>query len=144
VWELLTRRWNAWHWESHCVFTAGGERVKLHNNSTLKHHFAVSTVSSCNTEVGHMTNFDFHVIYFFNVSSRELPYVNNYLLERFAACVSPAPMAKHLKWHLKPHNNSTPKYHFAVSTVSSCNTDVGHITNCACPCIELSMSPQYN
>jgi hypothetical protein len=28
VWELLTRRWNAWHWESHCVFTAGGERVK--------------------------------------------------------------------------------------------------------------------
>jgi hypothetical protein len=29
VWELLTRRWNAWHWESHCVFTAGGERVKL-------------------------------------------------------------------------------------------------------------------
>jgi hypothetical protein len=28
VWELLTRRWNAWHWESHCVVTAGGERVK--------------------------------------------------------------------------------------------------------------------
>jgi hypothetical protein len=28
VWKLLTRRWNAWHWESHCVFTAGGERVK--------------------------------------------------------------------------------------------------------------------
>jgi hypothetical protein len=28
VWELLTRRWNAWHWESHCVFTAGVERVK--------------------------------------------------------------------------------------------------------------------
>jgi hypothetical protein len=28
VWELLTRRWNVWHWESHCVFTAGGERVK--------------------------------------------------------------------------------------------------------------------
>jgi hypothetical protein len=28
VWELLTRRRNAWHWESHCVFTAGGERVK--------------------------------------------------------------------------------------------------------------------
>jgi hypothetical protein len=27
VWELLTRRWNAWHRESHCVFTAGGERV---------------------------------------------------------------------------------------------------------------------
>jgi hypothetical protein len=29
VWELLTRCWNAWHWESHCVFTAGGERVKV-------------------------------------------------------------------------------------------------------------------
>jgi hypothetical protein len=29
VWELLTWRWNAWHWERHCVFTAGGERVKL-------------------------------------------------------------------------------------------------------------------
>jgi hypothetical protein len=29
VWELLTRRWNAWHWESYCVFTAGGERVKV-------------------------------------------------------------------------------------------------------------------
>jgi hypothetical protein len=28
VWELFTRRWNAWHWESHCVFTAGSERVK--------------------------------------------------------------------------------------------------------------------
>jgi hypothetical protein len=28
VWKLLTIRWNAWHWESHCVFTAGGERVK--------------------------------------------------------------------------------------------------------------------
>jgi hypothetical protein len=28
VWELLTRLWNAWHWETHCVFTAGGERVK--------------------------------------------------------------------------------------------------------------------
>jgi hypothetical protein len=28
VWELLTRRWNAWHWERHCVFTAGAERVK--------------------------------------------------------------------------------------------------------------------
>jgi hypothetical protein len=26
VWELLTRCWNASHWESHCVFTAGGER----------------------------------------------------------------------------------------------------------------------
>jgi hypothetical protein len=26
-WELLIRRWNAWHWEPHCVFTAGGERV---------------------------------------------------------------------------------------------------------------------
>jgi hypothetical protein len=24
VWEFFTRRWNAWHWESHCVFTAGG------------------------------------------------------------------------------------------------------------------------
>jgi hypothetical protein len=32
VWELLTRRWNAWHWESHCVFIAGGERV-----NTAKH-----------------------------------------------------------------------------------------------------------
>jgi hypothetical protein len=29
VWELLTRRWNALHWESHCDFTAGGERVNL-------------------------------------------------------------------------------------------------------------------
>jgi hypothetical protein len=29
VWELFTRRWNVWHWESHCVFTAGGERVKV-------------------------------------------------------------------------------------------------------------------
>jgi hypothetical protein len=29
VWELLTRRWNAWHCESHCVFTAGGERVNI-------------------------------------------------------------------------------------------------------------------
>jgi hypothetical protein len=29
VWELLTRRWNAWHWERHYVFTAGGERVKV-------------------------------------------------------------------------------------------------------------------
>jgi hypothetical protein len=28
VWELLTRRWNAWHWERHCVFTTGSERVK--------------------------------------------------------------------------------------------------------------------
>jgi hypothetical protein len=28
VWKLLTRRWNAWHWERHCVSTAGGERVK--------------------------------------------------------------------------------------------------------------------
>jgi hypothetical protein len=28
VWKLLTRRWNAWHWETDCVFTAGGERVK--------------------------------------------------------------------------------------------------------------------
>jgi hypothetical protein len=27
VWELLTRLWNAWHWGSHSVFTAGGERV---------------------------------------------------------------------------------------------------------------------
>jgi hypothetical protein len=27
VGELLTRRWNAWHSEKHCVFTAGGERV---------------------------------------------------------------------------------------------------------------------
>jgi hypothetical protein len=27
VWELLTRRWNVWHWERHCVFTSGGERV---------------------------------------------------------------------------------------------------------------------
>jgi hypothetical protein len=27
VWEFLTRRWNAWHWKRHCVFTAGGERV---------------------------------------------------------------------------------------------------------------------
>jgi hypothetical protein len=25
--ELLTRRWNAWHSERHCVFTAGGEKV---------------------------------------------------------------------------------------------------------------------
>jgi hypothetical protein len=24
----FSRRWNAWHWESHCVFTAGGEWVK--------------------------------------------------------------------------------------------------------------------
>jgi hypothetical protein len=29
VGELLTRRWNAWHSERHCVFTAGGERVKI-------------------------------------------------------------------------------------------------------------------
>jgi hypothetical protein len=29
VWELLTRRWNAWHWNSHCIFTAGGERVNF-------------------------------------------------------------------------------------------------------------------
>jgi hypothetical protein len=36
VWELLTRRWNAWHWESFCVFTAGGERVK-HNKTTIEH-----------------------------------------------------------------------------------------------------------
>jgi hypothetical protein len=28
VGELLTRLWNAWHSERHCVFTAGGERVK--------------------------------------------------------------------------------------------------------------------
>jgi hypothetical protein len=28
VWEL-SRRWNAWHWERQCVFTDGGERVKL-------------------------------------------------------------------------------------------------------------------
>jgi hypothetical protein len=28
VWELLTRRWNAWNSERHCIFTAGGERVK--------------------------------------------------------------------------------------------------------------------
>jgi hypothetical protein len=28
VWELLTRCWNTWRWESRCVFTAGGERVK--------------------------------------------------------------------------------------------------------------------
>jgi hypothetical protein len=26
--ELLTRLWNAWHSERHCVVTAGGERVK--------------------------------------------------------------------------------------------------------------------
>jgi hypothetical protein len=26
--ELLTRCWNAWHWERHCVFTAGEEWVK--------------------------------------------------------------------------------------------------------------------
>jgi hypothetical protein len=40
VWELLTRCWNVWHWESYCVFTAGGERVKnncmsLHWGSTV-------------------------------------------------------------------------------------------------------------
>jgi hypothetical protein len=28
LWAFLTRRCNAWHWERHCVFTAGGERVK--------------------------------------------------------------------------------------------------------------------
>jgi hypothetical protein len=27
-WEILTRCWNVWHSERHCVFTAGGERVK--------------------------------------------------------------------------------------------------------------------
>jgi hypothetical protein len=27
MWELLIRRWNALHWERHCVFTDGGERV---------------------------------------------------------------------------------------------------------------------
>jgi hypothetical protein len=30
VWELLTRRWNARHWEKHYVFTAGGERNAWH------------------------------------------------------------------------------------------------------------------
>jgi hypothetical protein len=25
--EPLTRRWNGWHSEKHCVFTAGGKRV---------------------------------------------------------------------------------------------------------------------
>jgi hypothetical protein len=29
VGELLTRHWNAWHSERHCVFTAGSERVNL-------------------------------------------------------------------------------------------------------------------
>jgi hypothetical protein len=28
VWERLTRRWDVWHWQWHCVFTTGGERVK--------------------------------------------------------------------------------------------------------------------
>jgi hypothetical protein len=28
VGKLLTRHWNTWHSERHCVFTAGGERVK--------------------------------------------------------------------------------------------------------------------
>jgi hypothetical protein len=37
VWELLTRRWNAWHWESHCVFTAGGERVNVHPKAHTQH-----------------------------------------------------------------------------------------------------------
>jgi hypothetical protein len=37
VWELLTRLWNAWHWESHCVFTAGGERVKVMVWPDLEH-----------------------------------------------------------------------------------------------------------
>jgi hypothetical protein len=36
VWELLTRCWNAWHWESHCVITAGGERVKKGRHEKLK------------------------------------------------------------------------------------------------------------
>jgi hypothetical protein len=31
VWELFTRCWNTWHWESHCVLTASGERVKKCN-----------------------------------------------------------------------------------------------------------------
>jgi hypothetical protein len=40
MWEFLTRRWNAWHRESHCVFTAGGERVTVvHFHS--KEHFVI-------------------------------------------------------------------------------------------------------
>jgi hypothetical protein len=35
VCELLTRRWNVWHWERHCVFTAGGERVNRHQRPAL-------------------------------------------------------------------------------------------------------------
>jgi hypothetical protein len=35
VGELLTRHWNAWHSKRQCVFTAGGERVKLGFNSNL-------------------------------------------------------------------------------------------------------------
>jgi hypothetical protein len=34
VWELVTKHWNAWHWERHCVFTAGGERVRMHQHQT--------------------------------------------------------------------------------------------------------------
>jgi hypothetical protein len=35
MWELVTRRWNAWHWEKHCIFTAGGERVKEKKGNKL-------------------------------------------------------------------------------------------------------------
>jgi hypothetical protein len=35
VWELLTGRWNAWHPERHCVFTAGGEMVNRGSSDLL-------------------------------------------------------------------------------------------------------------
>jgi hypothetical protein len=36
VGELLTMRWNAWHSERHCVFTAGGEKVKRRDKEESK------------------------------------------------------------------------------------------------------------
>jgi hypothetical protein len=38
----LTRRWNAWRWESHCVFTAGGERVKDLNRGFELQYFVLN------------------------------------------------------------------------------------------------------
>jgi hypothetical protein len=41
VWELLTRRRNAWHWERHCVFTAFkglNSKQKLENSYAVQVH----------------------------------------------------------------------------------------------------------
>jgi hypothetical protein len=59
VWELLTKRWNTWHWERHSVFTAGDERVNdavnlcandenpIHNVPIIMH---IALFSSCSTD----------------------------------------------------------------------------------------------